>query len=148
MRRFLSLIILVLLVAGCGKEQQDDEIYGYEVECNHCTISYLDASQRYVTIHDQRNHWKIEFHNMVIYDLHVTANTSSASGGIIKVHILKNGSRIMSRSDNSSVTTSYNAPSSGSSKQHSTSTLCGAPTQKGGSCQRKVSGGGRCWQHK
>ena len=24
---------------------------------------------------------------------------------------------------------------------------CGALTKKGGSCRRKVSGGGRCWQH-
>lgn len=25
--------------------------------------------------------------------------------------------------------------------------LCGAPTKKGGSCQRRVKGGGRCYQH-
>ncbi|KEY19660.1 hypothetical protein [Kaistella antarctica] len=25
--------------------------------------------------------------------------------------------------------------------------LCGALTKKGGSCRRKVKGGGRCWQH-
>jgi len=25
--------------------------------------------------------------------------------------------------------------------------ICGALTKKGGSCQRRVKGGGRCWQH-
>lgn len=30
---------------------------------------------------------------------------------------------------------------------NSYSTYCGAPTKKGGSCKRRVSGGGRCWQH-
>ncbi|WP_434979091.1 hypothetical protein [Daejeonia sp. YH14] len=27
------------------------------------------------------------------------------------------------------------------------SDVCGALTKKGGRCQRKVKGGGRCWQH-
>lgn len=33
--------------------------------------------------------------------------------------------------------------------QHSSggSSVCGAKTQSGAACQRKVSGGGRCWQH-
>lgn len=33
------------------------------------------------------------------------------------------------------------------SRSSSYSSLCGARTKKGGSCQRRVSGGGRCWQH-
>lgn len=28
------------------------------------------------------------------------------------------------------------------------SSVCGAPTQRGGSCQRRVRGGGRCYQHR
>lgn len=36
---------------------------------------------------------------------------------------------------------------SSSSYKSSYSNLCGARTKKGGSCQRRVSGGGRCWQH-
>lgn len=32
-------------------------------------------------------------------------------------------------------------------KSSSYSSTCGAPTKKGGACRRKVSGGGRCWQH-
>lgn len=36
---------------------------------------------------------------------------------------------------------------SSSSSYKSVTGYCGAPTKKGGSCRRKVSGGGRCWQH-
>ena len=36
---------------------------------------------------------------------------------------------------------------SSSSSSSSYSGTCGAPTKKGGSCRRKVRGGGRCWQH-
>ncbi|MEN2436836.1 hypothetical protein AAH994_15590 [Weeksellaceae bacterium A-14] len=31
--------------------------------------------------------------------------------------------------------------------QYVSSGVCGALTKKGGSCQRRVEGGGRCWQH-
>jgi len=31
--------------------------------------------------------------------------------------------------------------------QQGTSSICGAATKSGGSCQRKVAGGGRCYQH-
>ena len=31
--------------------------------------------------------------------------------------------------------------------QYVTSGVCGALTKKGGICQRRVKGGGRCWQH-
>lgn len=30
---------------------------------------------------------------------------------------------------------------------YSSSNYCGASTKSGGSCRRKVKGGGRCWQH-
>ena len=35
----------------------------------------------------------------------------------------------------------------GSGSSESTTSLCGAPTTKGGTCRRKVKGGGRCYQH-
>jgi hypothetical protein len=41
---------------------------------------------------------------------------------------------------------SNNRKSSSNSRTTYSST-CGAPTKKGGACQRRVSGGGRCWQH-
>lgn len=37
--------------------------------------------------------------------------------------------------------------SSSSSTSYSSSGYCGARTKKGGSCRRKVRGGGYCWQH-
>ncbi|MDA3614669.1 hypothetical protein [Polluticaenibacter yanchengensis] len=40
-----------------------------------------------------------------------------------------------------------NYKSSGSSSSTTVSTTCGAKNKTGGFCKRKVSGGGRCWQH-
>lgn len=42
---------------------------------------------------------------------------------------------------------SSNVSTSKPVKTSSYSSVCGARTKKGGYCQRKVSGGGRCWQH-
>lgn len=50
----------------------------------------------------------------------------------------------------SSTPTTKNTPKSRSTNTYrssSYSSTCGAPTKKGGACRRKVSGGGRCWQH-
>ena len=52
----------------------------------------------------------------------------------------RNGKKTTTNNVKTSSTTS-------SKKSSSQSGYCGAPTKKGGSCKRKVSGGGRCWQH-
>lgn len=43
--------------------------------------------------------------------------------------------------------TSTTTRSTNSYKSSGYSSYCGARTKSGGSCRRKVSGGGRCWQH-
>lgn len=36
---------------------------------------------------------------------------------------------------------------SSTNRTKTSSSICGARTKKGGYCQRRVAGGGRCWQH-
>lgn len=60
---------------------------------------------------------------------------------------------VYNSSTNNSQTKGANAASSKTkttqtSSSASYSGYCGAPTKKGGACKRRVSGGGRCWQHK
>lgn len=48
---------------------------------------------------------------------------------------------------NQKKTTSYSNTYSSSSSNSSYVGVCGARTKSGGSCKRRVRGGGRCWQH-
>ena len=146
--RFLYIIILGLItLAGCSKDDESDEPndnYGYEVICEHCNIRYLNESNAYVEIQGQRNQWKKELKG--ISKLDITVSSISDSPAVIYVYILKQDSRVHTYSGTNVVSASYQVPLSGSTVP--VPSLCGAPTQKGTPCQRKVSGGGRCWQHK
>ncbi len=146
MKHILTGLLLVTLFFGCKKDSSEENIYGYEVECDHCDISYLDVNQRQVQVRGQRSNWRIEFPSVSIIDLEIVATSLSSSNSMMVVHILENRSKVASRSGSGNVTTSYKSSSSGSNSGV-TSSICGAPTKKGGRCQRKVSGGGRCWQH-
>lgn len=76
----------------------------------------------------------------------VTVTARQSTSGNVSAHIVKNGKRLVSQFGSFSATVRHTVKSSGASKP--ISGICGAPTQKGGPCQRKVSGGGRCWQHR
>lgn len=137
----------LIILAGCSKDNETDDIedtYGYEVTCEHCNIRYLNESNIYVDIQGQRNQWKKEFRG--ISKLDITVSSISDSPEVIYVYILRQDARMRTYSGINGVSASYHVPLSGSSTP--VSSLCGAPTQKGTPCQRKVSGGGRCWQHK
>ncbi len=147
MKKFLLFILLPFLFA-CSKENSAEDVYGYEVECEQCHITYLDANERVVSLRGQSKRWKIDFPNAVIYELDVTAQTLVSNASNMHVYITKNGSRISSHSGIVEATTSYTISSRGGGGGTTASGYCGAPTTKGGSCTRKVAGGGRCWQHK
>lgn len=49
--------------------------------------------------------------------------------------------------NSSSTSTYFRSSSSSTSRSSSTTARCGAKTQSGGYCKRKVKGGGRCYQH-
>jgi hypothetical protein len=48
----------------------------------------------------------------------------------------------------SSISTDGNVPQVQAGEASATTTVCGARTKSGKTCQRKVKGGGFCWQHR
>ncbi|WP_208810027.1 DUF3157 family protein [Riemerella anatipestifer] len=93
-----------------------------------------------VTLYDD-NTWKYEITSEQVYGFSSSAPKSSGSST----------NRNYSNSRSSSVKTKNkkqkNSNRSSSYSSSSYSGYCGAPTKKGGPCSRRVSGGGRCWQH-
>lgn len=147
MKKCLLLFLLSFLFMACKKAESENDTYGYETECDDCDINYVDDLGATIYINGHKGTWKKEFPRSIFSEMRVTVTARpSTSNKNVSAHIVKNGRRLISQSGSSSITARHTVVSSGSSKP--ISSICGAPTQKGGSCQRKVSGGGRCWQHK
>lgn len=143
---FISLIALFSTLSCTKSDSMEEDAYSYEVSCDYCDISYLSDKGGAMSVKGHRGSWKKEFKNTFFLELEITVRSLNATSGNMTVHILKNGKQVASQSDNQVATAYYAVSTSGSTKP--SSSVCGAPTQKGGACQRKVSGGGRCWQHK
>lgn len=79
---------------------------------------------------------------IIIYDNKTWAYTNSPQKPVIT-----EATGTTKTSSNNPQGTNSNYNGKGSSSKASYSLVCGARTKKGGACQRKVSGGGRCWQH-
>lgn len=146
MKKYLSLLFLSFLFIGCKKEYSEDETYGYEAECQQCDINYVDDLGTTIYVNGHKGVWKKDFPRSVFSEMRVTVTARQSSANAVSAYIVKNGKRLVSQWGNSSVTARHTVVYTGSSKP--ISSICGAPTKKGGACQRKVSGGGRCWQHK
>jgi len=143
---FISFIALFSTLSCTKSDTIEEDVYGYEVFCEHCDISYLNDTGVTISIKGNRSSWKKEFKNALFSKLEITTRSLNTASGNMTVHILKNGRQIASQSGNQVATAYHVVSTSGST--NTSSSVCGAPTQKGGACQRKVSGGGRCWQHK
>lgn len=170
MKHQLFILPLVLLLfTACKKdsleeeqpEEEQFETYGYEVECSRCDISYIDENKKTITVKGRSGKFVVDFNLKVYHNLELSIVLPSANTNAAKAMITKNGYPIKSHQSYSSfkltpdggsgITVPSNPstnPSnpSGPSTQP-TSCKCGARTKSGGSCQRKVAGCGRCWQH-
>ncbi|AZZ58011.1 hypothetical protein [Riemerella anatipestifer] len=96
------------------------------------------SSGRTVVLYND-NTWRYSDSNDRVYGF--SSSTSKRSSGINRHHakhaLPKTKSKKHKKNHHSKTYSSY-----------SYSSYCGALTKKGGSCSRKVSGGGRCWQHR
>lgn len=161
--------LLILAFTACKKNKEEEpkleeeqyETYGYEVECSRCDISYIDENKKAVNLYAQSGKVVVDFNLTIYHKLELSVVLPAGNNKAAKAMITKNGSPIKSYQSNSSfkltpdggsgITVPSNPstnPSnpSGPSTQPS-SCKCGARTKNGGSCQRKVVGCGRCWQH-
>lgn len=145
MKNVIILFISFLFI-GCKKEDTETDTYGYEAECEQCDINYTDDLGATIYINGHQGTWRKEFPRSIFSEMKVTVTARQSTSGNVSAHIVKNGKRLVSQFGSFSATARHTVESSGASKP--ISGICGAPTQKGGPCQRKVSGGGRCWQHR
>ncbi|MEN9919417.1 MAG: hypothetical protein RL662_1853 [Bacteroidota bacterium] len=80
---------------------------------------------------------------IIIYSDKTWAYTSKSSD----TRLSNTKSNTYNKSSQISTTTTKRSKSNSSYHSNNYSGLCGAQTKKGGSCRRRVSGGGRCYQH-
>ncbi|RZJ91635.1 MAG: hypothetical protein EOO20_04620 [Chryseobacterium sp.] len=163
-------MLAVILVASCKKkeDQPNEEVfpkYSYEVNCNYCDITFIDASNTTRTLKSNIGSWNYEFPTKVNFELKLIVKTSLSTYQSIAAYILKNDDVVYGSLGYNSANISYHAISgngsssfgqyvspgggnSGGGSTTPTSSVCGARNKSGGYCKRVVAGGGRCWQHK
>lgn len=116
--------------------------------------NYIEVLERVNDFYKIKHIGKISYTNYPFFKENIQDKSVSLDNDITtsKKPTSKSSSTTTSKtiiSKSSHQNNSYNTPrrNSISRSRSSYSGLCGAPTKKGGSCQRRVSGGGRCWQH-
>jgi len=176
LRSFLSFLPLyivmlaIVLVSSCKKKEDlpNEEAfakYSYEVNCNYCDITYVDAFNYTRTLKSHTGSWSYEFPTKVSFELKLIVKTTISAYQSISAYILKNDDVVYGDLGYNSANVWYDAisgkgsssfgqyanPSGGNSgggASTPTSSVCGARNKSGGYCKRVVVGGGRCWQHK
>lgn len=164
MKKGFAVFVLSLLLLSCKKESpkvddKEDEFdtYGYEIDCEDCNISYVNEVKEIKTLYNNKGKITIDFNLSIFHELEVVIKVNVVSAKQVKAAIIKNGVSIKEYQSSNSFTLNYTAGSSpipsnptkpSNPNPPSQSTTCGAKNKTGGYCQRKVSGGGRCWQHK
>lgn len=106
-------------------------------------LPYLSYSQKIIEIIKLSNGKNIIIRDN--YTWEYTSNSTNKTYGITSSN--KTSYNKTSSSKNSSNKRKKTNYKSTNYYKSSYSSYCGALTKSGGSCRRKVSGGGRCWQH-
>lgn len=154
MKKTLFLAIMLISLISCKKDEIEYEPAGFSVACNTCTISYDNAganATETVTTMFQKDLKRASNAKIT-----VVAKGNTTFRFLLTYQevytIIVNGTQTFSYDyktntlHDGNTTHSFGAPSKKPSNKESIS-KCGAPTKGGGSCQRLVKGGGRCWQH-
>lgn len=170
----LLFFLLVVFCSACSKKSQEIEqiiktktdIYSYEVTCNACEIQFLDKNNNTKKVINNNGKWSYSFDGADAAELKINVITTSSAYQNINAYILKNNEVIYGELGYNNFELLYNVksgqrsmaygsyspgpgvPGSNGGNTKPTSSLCGAKNKTGGYCQRVVSGGGRCWQHR
>lgn len=161
-------LLLVILLFSCNKHTPEEQApndkydtYGYQIECEACTIVFIDEKKETKSIYNPSGKVVIDFNLAIYHELEVSVTLNSNNVKLAKAAILKNGKPIKSYQSLNSFKLNTNGgapianprpnpttPSNPSTPSTPSSSVCGAKNKTGGYCKRKVVGGGRCWQHK
>ena len=126
MKKTLSILFSCMLFLAYSQKKEDNKEDTIVAE-NYHTLEYRERNYK-PTI---KNHKTVKYNS---YKGNKNTKTSNKNLSVVKFKITNPKKR-----------TSYN--SSSSYKHSYSSGICGALTKKGDTCSRRVSGGGRCWQH-
>lgn len=101
-----------------------------------CLVVTKSIDGQYFALYSDST-WKVVSEGTYIVHNNVTNRTENGT----------NNKTITTKTSNTQVKKT-NQVNSNTTKSQTTSLICGARTKKGGSCQRRVVGGGYCYQHK
>lgn len=170
--------LAILAITACKKEANKKEEpaiktskYSYEVNCNNCDITYINADNQSKTIRNHSGSFTYTINTKVTFVLQLTIKTLITTTQTIQAYILKDdevvygnlgyntaaiiyNTQLGSGSGNFGIYVPTSTGGGGSNgggtispKPAPTSSVCGAKNKTGGYCKRVVIGGGRCWQH-
>lgn len=156
MKHYLTLLFAILVAfSSCNKSPTDFRvIFNTNATTDVYAFYEIDGSKRTFQISPGVTEKKITLKKRQEMKVGVESNTSDNISTYLTVY--RGNKEVGKNSHYGGVTITinykgkvirksepvYNNPGS------SGSSYCGAPTQDGTPCKRKVSGGGRCWQHK
>jgi hypothetical protein len=154
MKKNLILTIMIISLIGCKKEEIEYETASFSIECSTCSISYDNAGDK--ATETVISSFKKELKYPSNASITVVAKGITTFRFLLayrEVHTkIVNGTQTFHYNYKSNIlhdgttTHSFGTPDKKPNNQTSSS-KCGARTKDGGSCQRLVKGGGRCWQH-
>lgn len=155
MKNLVFLAAIAIIILGCKKDKFEYENAAFEISCNACSISYdndSDQSTQFVN-----TSFKKDLKPSSNANITVTAKGNTTFRFYLTQQevysMVVSGTRTFRYDYKSNTlndgtsTRSFGSPKNTSNSKE-TSKKCGARTKDGGSCQRLVSGGGPCWQHK
>ena len=102
-----------------------------------------DAGKYYILYSDST--WDITTKST--YDVYNIVKSDNSDKTVSKKSVSLNSKPVQSSTTKTSKITTTGTKSR-TSVRSTTSSICGARTKKGGSCQRRVVGGGYCYQHR
>jgi len=154
MKKTLMLFITAISLISCKKEETVYEPASFAVNCSSCTVSYDNAGNTVTETVTSSLVKDLKQANNV--NVTVTAKGITTFRFLLTFQevytVVVNGTKTFQYDyktntlHDGSTTHSFGTPTKNTGNQTSSS-KCGARTKDGGSCQRLVKGGGRCWQH-
>lgn len=156
MKTYLTLLFAILVAfSSCNKSPTDFRvIFNTNATTDVYAFYEIDGLKRTFQISPGVTEKKIALKRREVMKVGLESNTSDN----IQTHLtIYQGNKEIGKNYHSggvTITVNFKGKIIHKSEQHynnpgsSGSSYCGAPTQDGTPCKRKVSGGGRCWQHK
>ena len=152
MRYIFMIAVIILFATGCSKDKWTYTIVAQNSSPNAAVLEIDDESYT-VTQTEIKREVEIDKYGVVSVSLDYVGSGTDAMtlsiyrGSELITSVSGNRYRYVLLTRESAEKGGGGISSSGGASSGSGSSICGATTKDGTPCQRKVSGGGYCWQH-